>query len=137
MTLAPEDKKALSNIRMEKAYRYLQDATGNYKEGRYETAVNRSYYAVLSAVRSILILEGIDPESHKGAITMLSLRFVKPSLLAKDIVKRFELLFSRRTDVDYGDFETMSAADAEDSLRIAQEIIESIDKVRIGMIRDL
>ena len=137
MTLAPEDKKALSNIRMEKAYRYLQDATANYREGRYETAVNRSYYAALSAVRSILILEGIDPESHKGAITMLSLRFVKPSLLAKDIVKRFELLLSRRTDVDYGDLETIDAEDAKDSLKITEEIIHRIDKVRKEMIKGL
>lgn len=137
MTLAPEDKKALSNIRMEKAYRYLQDATANYREGRYETAVNRSYYAALSAVRSILILEGIDPESHKGAITMLSLRFVKPSLLAKDIVKRFELLLSRRTDVDYGDLETIDAEDAKDSLKITEEIIHGIDKVRKEMIKGL
>jgi len=137
MTLEPEDKKALSNIRMEKAYRYLQDAVANYKDGRYETSVNRSYYAVLSAVRSILILEGSDPESHKGTITMVSLRFVKTGLLPKDLVKKFETLLSRRTDVDYGDFESIGAADADDSLRLAEELIETIDKARIEIMKGL
>lgn len=42
------------------------------------------------SVRSTLILEGIDPETHKGAITMLSLRFIKPALLPKDILKNLK-----------------------------------------------
>ena len=51
---------------------------------------------------------------------MLSLRFVKPALLSKDILKKFELLLTRRTDVDYGDFEIVEAADAEDSFKSAE-----------------
>lgn len=137
MTLEPQDKKILSNIRIEKARKYLQDASANFKESRYETAVNRSYYAALNAVRSILILEGVDPETHKGAITMLSLRFIKPAFLSKDILKKFELLLARRTDVDYGDFEIVEAADAEDSLKSAEQIIETIDRVRTKLVSEL
>ena len=133
MTLSPQDKKTLSTMRMEKAYKYLQDAAANYEEKRYETSVNRSYYAVLNAVRSILILEGINPESHKGVITMLSLRFVKPGLIPKDTLRKFELLLSRRTDADYGDLETIDKNDAEDSMRIAEKIVKLIDKVRKKM----
>ncbi|MEW6570528.1 MAG: HEPN domain-containing protein [Nitrospirota bacterium] len=137
MTLEPQDKKTLSNIRIEKARKYLQDASANFKEGRYETAVNRSYYAALNAVRSILVLEGVDPETHKGAITMLSIRFIKPALLSKDILKKFELLLSRRSDVDYGDFEIIEAIDAEDSLRSAEQIIEDIERVRTKLVKEL
>jgi len=137
VTLSPEDKKALSDLRVEKAYRLLEDARANYEEGRYETSVNRSYYAALSAVRSILILEGVDPESHKGAITLLSLRFVKPGLLPKDIIKDFEILLSRRTEVDYGDFETVGKDESEDSLNIAQEIIQRIEGVRRKLLSTL
>lgn len=137
MTLEPQDKKILSNIRMEKARKYLQDASANFKEGRYETAVNRSYYAALNAVRSILILEGVDPETHKGAITMLSLRFIKPALLPKDILKKFEILLARRTDVDYGDFEIIEASDAEDSLKNAEQLIKAIEEVRTKLVAEL
>src|SRR3989338_6055099 len=114
MTLAPEDKKALSDIRITRAYEFLEDARANYNEGRYKTSVNRSYYATLNAVRAILILESVNPETHEGVVTMLSLRFIKPGLLPVDVVKKFKTLLSRRTDVDYGDFETISAAEAED-----------------------
>jgi uncharacterized protein (UPF0332 family) len=137
MTLGPEDKKTLSEVRIAKAYRLLEDADANCKDGRYETSVNRSYYAALTAVRAILILEGIDTESHKGAITMMSLRFVKPGLLSRDIVKKFELLLSRRTDVDYGDIEVIDSSDAEDSLRISREVLTEIDKARKELFKSL
>ncbi|MEW6606820.1 MAG: HEPN domain-containing protein [bacterium] len=136
MTLEFQDKSSLSEIRMDKAYEFLQDAKANYNEGRYKTSINRSYYASLNAIRALLILQDITPQSHEGVITMLSLKFVKAGLIPVDIVKKFKLLLSRRTDVDYGDFESIEDIDAEDSLRISQEIIEVIDKVRKGMIRE-
>jgi uncharacterized protein (UPF0332 family) len=133
MTLESQDKKSLSDIRMAKAYEFLEDARANYKDGRYKTSINRSYYAVLNAARSILILKGANPETHEGTITMLSLRFIKPGLLPVDIIKKFKILFSRRTDVDYGDFDNIDKTDAEDSIGITGEIIELIDKARKKM----
>lgn len=130
MTLESKDKKSLSDIRMSKAYVFLNDAKANYNEGRYETSVNRSYYAALNAARAILILEGVNPETHEGTVTMLSLRFIKPKLLPVDIIKKFKTLLSRRTDVDYGDFESIDKTDADDSIKITEEIIKSIDKAR-------
>lgn len=130
MTLEPKDKKSLSDVRMARAYEFLEDAKANLKDARHKTAVNRSYYAALSAARAVLILEGANPETHEGIVTMLSLRFIKPGLLPVDVVKNFKLLLSRRTDVDYGDFDTIGPADAEDSVRITGELIELIEKAR-------
>lgn len=137
MTLEPRDKISLSNIRIAKAYEFLEDAEMTFRAGRYKTSVNRSYYAVLNAIRSVLILEGVNPKSHEGAMTMLSLRLVKPGLLPKEFVKNFELLLSRRTDVDYGDLELTEPSDAEDSLRVAREILTRIDELRKEMIGNL
>jgi len=72
---------------MDKAFEALDDARANLEEGRYKTSVNRSYYAVLNAVRAVLILEGVNPKTHEGALTMLSLRLVRPGLLSKEFVK--------------------------------------------------
>ncbi|TAL27525.1 MAG: HEPN domain-containing protein [Nitrospirae bacterium] len=130
MTLESKDKKSLSNIRMARAYEFFEDAKANFKENRYKTAINRSYYAALSAARAILILEGANPETHEGIVTMLSLRFIKPGILPVDIIKKFKVLLSRRTDVDYGDFETVNKADAEDSIIITEKIIRTMDKAR-------
>lgn len=107
------------------------------KKKRLRTSVNRAYYAALNAVRSILILEGANPESHDGAVTLFSLRFVKTGVLPVDVIKKFKVLLSRRTDVDYGDFDTTGVAEAEDSLRHAGEIVQMIDGARRKIIADL
>jgi len=67
----------------------------------------------------------------------LSLRFVKTRILPVDIVKRLKILLSRRTDVDYGDFDSIDAKDSEDSLKDAEAIIDTIDKVRKRLIKEL
>ena len=74
MTLSREDKIALSDMRFEKASQFLDDAGANLKEARIKTSVSRSYYAALNAVRALLILEGVDSETHSGAITVLNSR---------------------------------------------------------------
>jgi uncharacterized protein (UPF0332 family) len=73
MILNPDDRKHLSEVRMSKAREFLADAHANFNEKRYRTSINRAYYAALNAVRAILILEGSNPETHEGAVTLLSL----------------------------------------------------------------
>ncbi len=137
MILTAQDKKMLSDIRIKKAYEFLDDAKANLDDSRYGTAINRSYYALLNAARSLLILEGSDPETHEGVITMLSLRFIKTGILSVEVIKKYKLLFSRRTDVDYGDFETVDSEDAVDSVSIAGKTIKEIDAVRKRLSNEL
>lgn len=135
MTLSWSDKKTISQVRMTKAREFLEDARGNFREGRVKTSINRSYYALLAAVRSILILHGSNPETHEGAVTMLSLKFIKPELLPVETVKTFKLLFSRRTDADYGDFDSADAADAKEAVRMAEEAVEEIERLRTALLK--
>lgn len=137
MKLTPEDKINLSSVRFEKAEEFLNDAKATLQEERLRTSVNRAYYSALNGVRSLLILQGVNPESHTGAVTTLSLRFIKPGLLPVQVVKDFKLLLSRRTDVDYGDFEMIETEEAEDSVQRAENILQAIGKVRDNLIEEL
>ena len=137
MILETRDKKVISDTRMEKSREFLLDARATFEQRRYRTSVNRAYYAALHAVRAILILEGVNPETHDGAVTLLSLRFVKTGVLSVDVIKKFKVLLSRRTDVDYGDFDTTGATEAEDSLRNSEEIVQMIDSARRKIIAEL
>ena len=137
MTLEPSEKKALSNIRMDKAREFRQDAGDNFANGRYRTSVNRAYYAVLNAARSLLILEGLNPETHDGVITLLSLHFIKKELLSPELIKIFKTLLSRRTDVDYGDFDAIDKDEAENSISISEKAIKMIGELREKLIKEL
>ena len=137
MTLSADDKRSLSDIRFEKAQAALEDARANLEENRLSTAVNRSYYAALNAVRSLLILDGLSPESHAGAVTLLSLHFIKAELLPITIVKHVKTLLFRREDVDYGDFDSITRHEAEDSVAIAEETLAAIDTLRSRLATEL
>lgn len=135
--LSIEDKIALSNYRFQKGKEALSDAIINFNNGIYKTSVNRSYYAALHAARSILILKGIDPSRHEGVKTMLSLHFIKSNMLPPETIRIFKHLLSLRTDVDYGDFESITVNDAEDALNQAKRFIEIIEPVRERLVKEL
>ena len=67
----------------------------------------------------------------------MSLRFIKSGLLPVEVIKSIKLLLSRRTDVDYGDFESIDTAEAKDSLEKAGYILHQIDTIRKKLIADL
>lgn len=137
MTLSGYDKKTLSEVRFAKARATLTDARANLAGERLNTAVNRSYYAALNAVRALLILEGVNPQSHAGAVTTLGLRFIRTKLLPVSVTKDFKLLMARRSDVDYGDFEVISPEEADDSVQRAEQILNRIDPLRKQLAADL
>jgi len=67
LIISIKDKKILSDVRMDRAREFLADAHANFKDQRYRTTINRAYYASLSALRALLILEGINGDS-RGSI---------------------------------------------------------------------
>lgn len=136
MTLDAADKRALSDVRMAKAREFLADARAVLLDRRLRTAVNRAYYAALNALRAVLILEGANPETHEGVLTLLSLRFVKTDLLPAGIARKFKALLSRRTDVDYGDFDSIDEAEARASIETAGEIVERVDELRTRLMSE-
>jgi len=134
MTLSLQEKISLSEARIEKARNHLRDAEDTFREGKHGLAINRAYYAILSAARSLLILKGIDPVPHKGVKTMMALHFVKTEYLPEKVIDSFRTLLARRTDVDYGDFSEGTPEEANDSVEKAREFItlveQAIDRLR-------
>ncbi len=129
MTLNIEDKIELSRYRIEKAKRLLQDASILFDSGSYESSINRSYYAILTASRALLILRGIDPETHEGVKTMLSKEFIRTGLLPKDSGETFRGIQARRIDSDYGDYIEIGQDEASDSLKRAQDFVERAEGI--------
>jgi uncharacterized protein (UPF0332 family) len=137
MTLSIKDKIELSRYRLEKAKRLIRDAHNLLNSGSYESSVNRSYYAVLNASRSLLILRGLDPETHEGVKTMLSKEFIRTGILPKETGETFRSIQARRIDSEYGDYIEISYEEASDSLKRAEEFIKKIEEVSNSIIEKL
>lgn len=137
MTLSVKDKIEFSRYRLEKAKRLFQDALNLFNSGSYESSINRSYYAVLTASRSLLILRGIDPETHEGVKTMLSKEFIRTDLLPKEFGETFRSIQARRIDSDYGDYIEIGLNEASDSLKRTEEFIRKVEEVSNVIIENL
>ena len=62
----------LSKYRFQRAEEMLRDATLLFKEGSYKSSINRSYYAIFHALRSITALDNFDSSKHSGIITYIN-----------------------------------------------------------------
>jgi uncharacterized protein (UPF0332 family) len=135
--LTVEERIALSELRVERAKEMLDDAKKAYEAGMYKTSINRSYYAVLHATRSLLILKGIDPVTHDGAIKLMSLEFVKPGIIQKEMLKILKRLLSLRTDVDYGDMVTVEKEESLEALKDAERFLNEILSIKERYMQEL
>lgn len=124
---------------------YLQKAENKLKvaekllvTGDYEDAVSRAYYAVFHATQALLLTEGQKAESHKGAITLFSLLFVKTGKFGRNFGK---YLANLKDDRESGDYEVFSYIDMETTDTAINEAKEFLKEAKtylntIGITKD-
>lgn len=81
----------------------MEDAKLLAEHERWNTALNRLYYASFYAVIALLIKNGIETQTHDGVRTQFGLQFVKTGIIDKKFGKLFSKLFDYRLKGDYGD----------------------------------
>ena len=121
-----ESKAALISYRVQRAFETLKEADVMRREGFYNAAVNRLYYACYYAAVALLIKYEINPGTHAGVKQMLGLHFVASGRLSRELGRTFSLLFERRHSSDYDDFVYSSNEDIEELMPKAQAFIEAI-----------
>ena len=80
MSLSKEERKAIVEFRIEKAFRAFNEAKGVIQLGYWETIANRLYYAAYNAASALLIANGDSAQSHSGVIHLFGLRFIKTGI---------------------------------------------------------
>jgi len=120
----------LSAYRLEKAKTLLTQAELLLKNQQYDGSVNRSYYAIFSAVRSILALVELDSQSHRGVISFFDRYFVKTGLFEKRYSQIVHEAFDSRQDNDYEDFYHPSETEAQEQYDNATQFLQEITHKR-------
>jgi hypothetical protein len=115
----------------------LDDARLLFEKSRWDSAINRSYYAALNAAKAVLILFGIDPKTHEGVKTMVNKKLILEGLMPKEHGKWFRSLLLDREEVDYADYVTIDSSDAEIALKHASKFIEKIKEIIANLIQEM
>ncbi|MBM4137767.1 MAG: HEPN domain-containing protein [Nitrospira sp.] len=123
--LSLEDRISLSKYRSEIAINRLKAARVLLKEGFYNDAISKAYFAIHAISRAVLILHDIRAFTHEGVKTMLSKELIKEAkILPRDFAKKYSQLKALREDADYEDFISYTKEDAEEAIEIADRFIQ-------------
>jgi uncharacterized protein (UPF0332 family) len=113
--------KELSKYRFECCQEALEDARIMFDAGRYKNALNRSYYAIFHAIRSVNALQGFDSGKHSGVISYFNQNYVKTEIFPKEVSKIIKVASEKRESADYLDFYIASKEDTQLQIERATE----------------
>ncbi len=126
----------LARYRIEKASRQLLIATQSLKNGFVEEVVAKSYYCILTSMRALLAMKGLDARTHEGVINLFHKHFVREKTFPDTFNKIIIDLKDLREDADYGDFTEISENAAKQALKDAEEFFVVAKKALDQLISD-
>ena len=124
----PDNRKELMKYRLEMAEERLHSSKVLLEAGSYKDSIGRSYYAMFTAVRALLAMEGQDFSKHAGVIAYFQKEFVKTGKVDRKYSKYISQAFQIRNNTDYADFIIVSAQDAKEQYEKAKEFLKVIVK---------
>lgn len=124
----PDNRRELMKYRLEMARERLHSSKVLFEAGSYKDSIGRSYYAMFTAVRALLAMEGQDFSKHAGVIAYFQKEFVKTGKVDRKYSKYISQAFQIRNNTDYADFFIVSAQDAKEQYEKAKEFLKVIEK---------
>lgn len=116
----------LCRYRLSKAEEYLQNAQAILNLQMYDSAANRSYYAIFHAVRALLALQSKDFKKHSGVISCFQMDYIRTGIFDKRMSDIIKSAFSLRQESDYEDFYIISHEDVITQVKEAGEFVSVI-----------
>ena len=111
---------------MKRAERYLRSAEILCKDGDYESAVSRTYYAMFYSAQAILLTKGLSFSSHRGVISSFGQQFVKTGVLPREMGRELNRTFAKRQLGDYEYTFVIASDEAEQVLENGREFVVKI-----------
>lgn len=94
---------------------------------RWNSAINRLYYAAYYAVIALLLKYNLKPTTHNGAKTVFSEHFIKKEIIPKEFGKLYSQLFTWRQKGDYDDLYDFNKENVLTYFEPVQKLIEIIE----------
>ncbi len=126
--LEHEYKIELSKRRIELAHERMNTAGILLDAGDYKSVANRLYYAIFSAMRAVLALDGFDSKKHSGIIARFRQSYIKTGTFSTEMSKIIDDLEVIREDSDYDDFYIISKEDVMLQYQRAEFFVSEVER---------
>lgn len=103
----------LSKYRLAKALDDLETSEIMLKNKKLSQSINRSYYAMFHAVRSLLALKKFDSSKHSGIIAYFNQHYIKSGIFEIEYSKILMAAYKFRNGSDYKNFCNYSGRNRE------------------------
>lgn len=115
--------RELSEYRLSKAKQDLLAAKLLFDNSYYAQSLNRSYYAIFHAVRSLLAFDKFDSKKHSGIISYFINNYVRSGMVDEKYSQMLTTVQRLRLDSDYDDLYVADKETAEKQLIDAKTFI--------------
>ena len=126
MSLKEEDRQIIVEMELEKAERTFAEQDVLRKAGLWSTLANRLYYALFHAVSALLISEGHEVGTHKGAVIRFQQYFVKTRRFSVEDGRFYSQMQTMRENADYNCSYDVSEDEILSRIEPARQFIETI-----------
>jgi uncharacterized protein (UPF0332 family) len=100
----PNSREDYITYRIARAWSTFNDAKALAEFHSWNSSVNRLYYASFYAVLALFSKHDLNSHTHTGVKTQLTMHFIRPGILDKELGLLYSDLFDYRQKGDYGDF---------------------------------
>ncbi len=115
--------------RLMRAKETFSDARILADSDRWNSCVNRLYYACFYAVNALLIQRGFEAKTHNGIKTLFFREFILSQKMDKELGKLYSDLFDWRQEGDYTDFIRFDEQIVLPLIVKTEEFIHTIEKL--------
>lgn len=112
---------------VDKARRSLRAAGRLLRDGDYDFAVSRAYYAMFYAAGALLLTKDIRRSKHSGLIAAFNEHFVQSGEIPRSFFLALRDAFEDRAEGDYG-LAVISEEQARVGIAAAREFVEEINR---------
>ncbi|MFZ3066341.1 MAG: HEPN domain-containing protein [Nitrospirota bacterium] len=113
---------------LSRSKRYMKSADLLIKDGDYESAVSRVYYAMFYCVEALLLTKELAFSSHKAVISAFGQYFVKTGIFPKEMSKSLTKAFEKRQFGDYEFTFVITEEDTKEIIKRGKSFIASVIK---------
>jgi uncharacterized protein (UPF0332 family) len=121
--------KDLIEYRLNRAKDTLDDAYILAEKSKWNSTINRLYYAAYYAVTALLLKSDLRATTHNGVKSNFSKHFIKTNVIPKELGKIYSQLFTWRQKGDYDDLFDFEKNKVVPYFEPVKELIDTIEKI--------
>ncbi len=124
-----DNTKTYANYRLQRAKETYEDALILKDKSRWNSTINRLYYAAFYAVMALLISKKVKTSTHNGVKISFNKLFIKTKEIPQEYGKLFAQLFTWRQKGDYDDLYDFNEAKVLPYFKPVESLIEIVENI--------